>query len=690
MSGNNIEADAPKETKWGYLPLVFEAAALLFVLAAAVWLASDRLDGKLPENAFGLAPGWYVAPATMAAGHGLLENAMLPGSPLEAFLTQQRDSIQPEEIPAPQGKLVRNSVTNQYLFLMWSIGLTWWLFGISWAALKILAAALYLLAAVAAYTLFRTVAGRVLSVVGALYFLSAPLTLEYLPVFRDFGKVPFILFVLALLVVLLKHRHPARRYLALAAAMGLTIGIGVGFRFDLIICLWPALFALALARLDTKRWIALRIAGAVVMLLVFRVVAWYPVQSDEPRGSAFHVIGGYAENMEADMGLRHASYYRNLMNSDPWNNGFVNHYSENILGLPEPVPYISAAAVVPGSGFVLEEFRTFPADMLRRGYGSLMTILRTTPAAREPGPGAFAERLHAWLLPVSHHLHLFGAAYAALAVIALIWRDTRIAWAAMALILFFGAYPNLQFHERHYFHLALFPAWFMGLCLQGVWNWTRTRLRKSNAASTRTEIPMLRRARNLMLSCAALAVLIVVPVGAASIVQDRTLNADAAVLRSAEKTPVPLRQSELIHAGQPMVLFEPEAGALPPPHSQHRDYVNVHYLVAVFQSEESFSFTTLYRDPYFVPGFEISRWIEALPSGAAGETWRVFPVFESSIRGSGEFRGIVMRPEWATNLKGIYRFNDLSQFPLLLEWTLYPGDAGLRTHQTLDLFGTQL
>jgi hypothetical protein len=690
MSGKESGAGAPDTTSVRLPPLIFEAAALLLLLIAAVWMASDRLEGKLPENAFGLAPGWYVAPATMAAGHGLLENAMLPGSPLEAFLTQQRDTIQPEEIPAPKGKLHRNSVTNQYLFLMWSIGMTWSLFGLSWASLKVLAGALYLLAALAAYTLFRTVMGRVLSLLGALYFVSSPLTLEYLPVFRDFGKVPFLLLVLALLVLVLKRPHRARPYLALAAALALTIGIGVGFRFDLIICLGPALAALALARLDAPRPLALRIGAVVLLLVVFRVVAWYPVQSDEPRGSAFHVIGGYAENMETAMGLRHASYNRNMMNSDPWNNGFVNHYSENILGLPDPVPYISAAAVVPGRGFLLETLRTFPADMLRRGYGSLLSILRTTPADKEPGRGVAAEGLHTLLLPVSRHLQRFGVLYAALTMLALAWRDARLAWIALALLLFFGAYPNLQFHERHYFHLTLFPAWFLGLCLHQAISWFQGRLRHQETPEPPSGVSWLRRARNTALSCTALALLVVVPVASASLLQDRTLEAEVATLRAAEKLPLSVRQSDIVHAGEPMVLFELDAGALPAPGSQDHDYVNVHYLVAVFESDAALGFTTLYHAPYFVPGFELTRWLEPPPPGATGETWRVFPVFESSLQGSGAFKGITIRPEWTARFKGLYRFTELKQFPLLLEWTLYPGDAGLRTHQTLDLEGAGL
>src|SRR5690606_27646357 len=102
------------------------------------------------------------------------------------------------------------------------------------------------------------------------------------------------------------------------------------------------------ARVNDPKPIRLRLAAAVLMLLVFRIVAWSPVQADEPRGSAFHIIGGYAENMDVDMGLRPASYIRNLVNSDPWNNGFVNHYNEHVLGSDEPVPYISEVALAPG------------------------------------------------------------------------------------------------------------------------------------------------------------------------------------------------------------------------------------------------------------------------------------------------------------------------------------------------------
>ena len=164
---------------------------------------------------------------------------------LAAFLQLQADSFSCAQLPAGARLSAPTAFASISRYLELSVAAVWSMRGISWSALDVLYAIFAAIVAAALYGLFRLGTGAALAAVGTLLVVTSPLHVTYLPGLRDYAKAPFLLVLLLLIAWMIVWPARPGRLAALAVAAGLVLGIGLGFRNDLLLAIAPLLLTLA-------------------------------------------------------------------------------------------------------------------------------------------------------------------------------------------------------------------------------------------------------------------------------------------------------------------------------------------------------------------------------------------------------------------------------------------------------------
>jgi hypothetical protein len=355
-------------------------------------------------------------------------------------------------------------------YLMLAVATMWRVRGISWYGLGPLSGVLFGVTMAAAYGLFRLGMGRIVALAMTLALAVSTLQLRNAPHLRDFGKAPFALLSLLLIGCLVTTQVRPRNVALIALAAGVVLGIGYGFRGDLLI--FAPLFLIVLfGCLDggLHKHLALKAAAAAMFLATFAAVAW-PVLSAIARrgGCEWHVVLlGFASQFDDDLHVAPGPYavsYRYL-------DGFAYSAVASYLVREQPdaprIQLCSAAYDAASRKYFFEIVRTLPGDVLTRAYasvrGAFQLAFRWTAA---PLPGWFPE-LYAARRSVLRALAPLAPGAIVLALIAVAFRQPRWAVAMCLMALYAGGYPSLQSDERHYFHLEFMTWWAFGLLISG-------------------------------------------------------------------------------------------------------------------------------------------------------------------------------------------------------------------------------
>ena len=248
-----------------------------------------------------------VYPAVFfAAGHGLstADVDQVPG--LNEFIYGEADSFDIGNIPDDlELKPINSPVVVSHYYYLWLVGWIWRVFGVSLDSLVLLSVLLRALCAGLLYGLFRVSLGRFSSIVGVLFVGCSPAMLHTGMSIRDFSKTPFLFTVFLILTVLVTRSLSRKHVLLLSSLLGLVVGIGMGFRQDLLICVPPVLATLLFfAQIQGENRVLIR-GVAVTVLCIFFSLASYPILRTSARVTrrlCIPVIGGFSRN-GAEMGF---------------------------------------------------------------------------------------------------------------------------------------------------------------------------------------------------------------------------------------------------------------------------------------------------------------------------------------------------------------------------------------------------
>jgi hypothetical protein len=473
----------------------------------------------------------------IGCGHGYGSPASGTVPALDAFLRSERNTFSCADLPSRPtlAPLTGPQVTWRYLITM--AGCVWWFTGPSWSTLVLTLSGLFFGASVVlAYGLARLLVGPMLATLVAAAVLTSPLHLTMLPHVRDYSKAPFMLALWLLLGLIVAAPLRPRRVLVLAAAYGVILGIGSGFRNDLLIAGSPFLLAVACLPVRALANLGLKVKALAVAAVTFLVAAWPLLGAYSEGGGASmqHVaILGLTSYFDEPLGVAPSVYEFGHAYDDSLAAALIANYVSRRQHIDEPIAAYDRRYDVAASALIRDFIRTFPADVLARAYASVikMATLPTSDyidAHELPFVGAdssvgrfYQQRTHA--LEGAKQIWPMAVALALLVASAM---TVRLATYVGLIGLYFAGYPAIQFAGRHYFHLSVITPLAMAFVVHRTAAFIRLspwRLLRSPKTSIRDIGLVL--GRVAVVSGGAI-LLVPVPVALARVYQDRRVASE--------------------------------------------------------------------------------------------------------------------------------------------------------------------
>lgn len=370
-------------------------------------------------------------PAVMlACGHGFGVEVKRTSETLSRFLKLESQSFDCADLPN-NPELKTNTHHQAWRYMLSAAAAVWRISGeVNWVTLDVLPSIFFALSVAALYGLFRLAGGQILASLG---LLVSSQYVKYLPFLRDYSKAPFILFAVLLLMWLVIKAKSFRSQVALSLLIGIDIGVGYGFRPDVLIMLPLVIvgivfFVRSMRRTDLGHKMFL----VGTFFVAFVVVSWPIINSAKESGSGtFHFpLLGLGSQFTTDMKLVGSSYewmYQfndQLAHAMVISHGIRNHSVEGVGYCTPEYDKISG-------DLYRSLVMTFPADMMTRAVASVLQVLNN--------PFNFS-----WLVVLAS-LFILTAAKPAIGLFSGI------------LVFYLAAYPAIQFHPRHFFHLYFIP-----------------------------------------------------------------------------------------------------------------------------------------------------------------------------------------------------------------------------------------
>lgn len=641
-------------------------------------------------------------PAVMeACGRGYVAPDGVPA--LGDFLAMRRDRFSCTDLPQRVATRPLTGPQATWKYLLGATAIWWRAFGISWSGLVPLSGVFFGAYAALLYTLCRLLANPILAALAVVGTMTSPLHFTELPHLRDYSKAPFMMgLVLILALTLAGARRPAR-VLWCAAFFGAALGIGIGFRNDLLIMI-PA-FVLVLATLPggvaavKTKLIAAGVAAVTFMLAAAPVLSAYGAGGG---ASMSHVaLLGLSTPFDQRLGVEgDRAYEFGYEYSDSYVAALITDYAVRRQGATGPIALSDRTYDAAGSAMVREVFRLLPADLLARGYAAALNVI-TLPSSNSvdvsPPPylaPGFVLRAYSARARLIRNVPWIWTSAVPLALVVAAALDLRIALVVSAVLLYLAAYPAVQFHERHFFHLNC-VSWialaFLGQqCLRG--------LRSSWRPASWTTRGVIESATRATAFLVVVVVGMVTPLAALRHYQDGAVRASIAARLAAPRTAVPIRS---VAVGPGRVILEP-AETLP---AERR----LEGLGGIVTSELLIVDVIRDRCPFLTvdltlrysasdPALDFShRVIVGVSAVPATTTTVLAPVFFYSGTRSNDtvtapgyrLQGLELPEGEAPCVAAVSRVNDPAQFPLLLGGLLSPTWREATMHQTIAAVETR-
>ncbi len=697
-TGNERPSTVPTARGVPRMSIDSAVAVAIFFVAALVGATYCAVNGDYAR----FEQGNYGPSVMLALGRGYVnpEWTEIPG--LRDFLETKTRTlrISSEELPEVIHCRPLNPLHLRERYSFVTVGLLWKLFGISWIVLAPLCGFFYGLTALAAFAMFRLIVNRTLAIVGALIIMFSPINLYFVPHFRDYSKATPILLTVAILGYLIKRKLVPVRLFAICAGLGAMLGIAFGFRKDVIVCIPISLFVIALL-IPGKPWAHLRVkCGAAMAFILAFLATGHPMLlgMSEKGGNSYHVIiYGLLPPFDDFLGMGGAPYQIARTSSDrdtympveayaqrhegPWDeNGGIKSYETTTTYDKMCLHYF------------LEYAKTFPADLLLRGYAAALRVIEYGPfiSSEESRYGRYRIALIENMFNLRWNLcksWCWMVKYLAVgAFLLLCGLSIRQGFGAALLFFYFTGITCLQFDLRHHFHTEIAFWLILLFSLQCAMRGCAWSLSAECRAHVRQVLVNPKMLWNVQMQ-RALMMAVLLPVGLLSLLYVTRAYQSGVVgdlyKRYASASIEPLAV-ERVQSGENKVLFKVQQR--PDPDKQRgSDCWDVYpdYYVAEVDASSPVSMFVSYTGREDIP----VTLPASSPHVAGQRTKYFFPVYELDARGCGgprELQGLVFSNEQADQLKGLYRVKDQDQFPLLLDLVLPPQWESLKRWKSLQ------
>lgn len=408
-----------------------------------------------------------------ACGSGFVHPAVVP-QVVSDFLSLRVMTFDCSLLDTSTALQPRGVFSQAHFYLAGAVAALWRFFSISYNSLWPLVSLLVGAYACGCFVLVRLFFGRLAAVAGGVVLTLSPVTLSMIVYLRDYGKAPFFIWCIVLLVSAARART-LRTTVLWALLAGMTVGVGYGFRSDVIILLPIGLLFLAIAS-RARDWS--RRAGACASFVAATFLLASPMLTAvPPGGSGFLVMEGLSEPFRAYLDLGSAPYDFGQRYSDELVlSSIAAELRSQDLGWDarEGAAFQTITQAVTRSGdHVRNWLPFFSGDLATQAVKSAAWIIGF-PALVAPGrigsdPGGPVRSGPRAAQPLGFLYNLLGRpwlpAVCMLGLIAFFWRvNVASPCEAFGLFLMFGAllaYPVVQFSVRHVFHLEFI--WVLAL-----------------------------------------------------------------------------------------------------------------------------------------------------------------------------------------------------------------------------------
>jgi hypothetical protein len=489
-----------------------EGLVVAVLAALALWYGNFAADhAAYPPDYHYLSPAVAVA-----AGKGFNMPVAAPGSPLDDFLSRRTMTL-PWDVAETMSVEPPDRFHETIPYLIRAVGWWWRVSGeISWLSVGSVGAGLHAMMIVGTYAAIRLFMPVPAAIAGALWMATSTVNLALVPHVRDYSKGAFIVAVLPLTAVLSLSVLPRAYLLGSAAATGLLIGYGLGFKFDVGIMAPLAVAGIVLLR-GPLPWRALaEKAQLSAVLVAAMLIAAGPMLArlSEGGSNSFHVVLlGFASDFDGNLGIQ-PSVYSYL---PFYNDGYVAYIVQGHSR--EWVDFMTPAYDRAGGALFMDFVRAFPADMLARAWGAVNAVMNLCFLGRDPSfltAPMPAQGIIVTLSSALNRLNGLGPALAIAFLAVASWGNLRRGLLALLVMIVIGGYPSLQFETRHFFHAQVVPV----VALLAV---TVAVVRMLRASSRPLWSPMPLRPAAAVIALAL--VLAVIPLATVRAYQSRTLDA---------------------------------------------------------------------------------------------------------------------------------------------------------------------
>jgi hypothetical protein len=463
---------------------------------------------------------------------------------------------------------IDSSNVEQPIYLTLLYGVLWRWFGPQWQLTKDVVAATVALSFLSIYFCARPFMRPLAAAAAALFFVFNPFYIAFTLTPRDAIKFPFAVVIAALTIGIAGSVPQPKRFFFLACCLGLSIGIGLGFRSDLSLFLIPAAivvpflgrFDLSSLKLSRRQKlfsnVALRSLAFATLILSFGVGGWMPLMNDH----LFHKHSSDVGYHVMAMGLQgHSRYdlfqrdtlttgmymYRNAYNNDLGVGVRILEYAARRYG--ENVQFAQGSYWTHAKQYYFHIVSLIPADLMSGAIGAfvnLMTLPNSLlyrqnlfypmPAGARPAPwtGVYAFTRGNYLYEVV--AKPLDRIYDAAVKVPLAWLFAAnlfvfvsflslLAWifglrSAVATLILLGVVLtviSLKFEMRHTFYVLAFPFIAWVAVVYAAMRWIASRvLPHAVHAIRRSDTEALTQARSAAHAVASVGLVLVVVVGA--------------------------------------------------------------------------------------------------------------------------------------------------------------------------------
>ena len=612
----------------------------------------------------------YFAPAVMlVCGKGFL----IPTSPvpsLNEFLLEKTDRFSCDQLPPRLAVGTAGLYQRPWRYLMTTVAVAWMVLGISWSGLAPLFGVFFGTTAALTYVAFRLIVGRTAAAVGAAALSVSTLQLTNLLNLRDYAKTPFTLALVLILVALAVRPWRPRAVLLCSLAYGLVMGVGYGFRTDLLIDIPPLFVTIALFLPGGPlRSLPVKIAGLALFTAGFAAAGWPIITSVvQGGGCQWHVfLLGLTTPFNDTLRVGGGAYNWGQLYNDDYIWTTVSSYASRFRPDLGYIEYCSHDYDVVSWQYLRHILTTFPADMLTRVYAAVLRVLDLPFQVIDPPFTGHAVLVYQARARILGALQQSGPFLAAAFVLVLGWSSLRLALFAVFITMYFGGYPAIQFGARHYFHFEFITWAILAFLVERAVHLSVALVRKVRTAEPkRTRGPWpIRNIRRIAVCGALVATLLLVPLAALRRYQNGRVTR---LLQSYVTSPAVPLVLQRVAPGQYRVSGESAESGIGPTSPTGPGHPETLFVKATFDAASCRPGTAVtFR---YDPGHPETDFSDTVSLGAAAGRTGTTHVFEAVHT---DFVGLDVTDDAPGCLQDVAALTHLDRFPLLLSAQLSPG-----------------